>query len=283
MKKHQKQYSAAIFSLVLGLLGAALVFLYVRKGHPAPPRTVFLFLTIAALVAGAAECLVIRMPQYGIIPAADVFYYVVIAVGSPLFAGGAALVAAVIKAGCSLFSRDKKRGNGYFYLVQAPLTFFAGGLLYQRLAGPGNFAGGFYRSFTNLGALFVTAFLCLVIRHVLNAAYLAFLGQVRWSYVWRFQPRRIHLYLLTIIPISILIIITYQVNPLALALLAPPLALVYFSIKRYADLLYEAKSTMEILAEAIEARDPFMIDHGERGSPLLPGNRPADAASARAA
>ncbi len=259
-----KKKSAIIYTLTLGIFTVAVLFAHLSRGGRIEPRDGWLFLIVALIIAGTAECMIVRMPRYGVIPVADLVYYVAMALGTAVSSGAVALGAGVFKGVYSLVARRKDAGYGFFFLIQAPLTFFLGGLLFHSISLEGNFAGDFYRSFRNIGALFFTALFCLVARHIFNGAYLAFLEQVKWSYVWRFQPHRIQLYLLTIVPIAVLVIITYQVNPLALALLTPPLALVFFSIKRYADLLFEAKTAMEILAEAVEARDPHMVDHGDR-------------------
>ncbi|MFP4497612.1 MAG: HD-GYP domain-containing protein [Vulcanimicrobiota bacterium] len=221
----------------------------------------FLFLTVLAIIT---ECYSIKMPKYGLIPAADTFYYVLMITLGPLVAGIASATANCAKAVYEMGIKKQGVDLHVFNIFQVPLIFIISGLMFSYFYNSDTFFDGTKTTIINILLIIVISLFSIVLRNMLTTIHYILESKMPVSYLWQLDFSRIKIYLGTIPAIAVLIATTYQEVPWALFLLAMPLALVYVSIKRYSDLLNEVKSTMETLAEIIEARDPHMVDHAER-------------------
>jgi len=260
-----KKLPLIIYNAVV-LTALSILFYHFSREPVVPSSSQFpIWLLFSITVFSALlECWVIKLPKYGVIPAADTFYYVIMVTFGPVFLVLCVFFANAVKALYETVIKKQGLELHLFNMIQAPLTFMLGSLIYYKLSSPGYFFTSIEKAGINLLSLAVVAIFCVTFRNSLNTIHRFLEGEMPITYVWSVNIQRIRLYMTTIVPIAVLIIAIYEVSPFSLTLLLFPLALVYASIKRYSDLLYEVKSTLEILASSIEARDPQMIDHAQR-------------------
>lgn len=62
-------------------------------------------------------------------------------------------------------------------------------------------------------------------------------------------------------PVSLLIVILYTVEPLAIIILVLPLVLAHFSFENYITLWTETRTTIEVLADIVDKKDPYTSKH----------------------
>lgn len=72
------------------------------------------------------------------------------------------------------------------------------------------------------------------------------------------------LHFATLVPVSLLIVILYNVEPLSIIIAILPLAMAHFSFDNYITLRTETKATIEVLADTIDKRDSYTAQHSFR-------------------
>lgn len=72
------------------------------------------------------------------------------------------------------------------------------------------------------------------------------------------------LHFATLVPVSLLIVILYDYEPLSIIILVLPLAMAHFSFENYMTLRTETKNTIEVLANIIDKRDTYTSEHSLR-------------------
>lgn len=82
--------------------------------------------------------------------------------------------------------------------------------------------------------------------------------------VWRASFKDIYGQLLSLFPIGTLLIIVYHQNVWGLFLLLVPVYLAQYSFQAYRTLKTQSQRTMEMLARAVDQRDPYTYHHSER-------------------
>jgi len=68
----------------------------------------------------------------------------------------------------------------------------------------------------------------------------------------------------TLVPVSLLIVILYNYEPLSIMILLLPLTMAHFSFDNYMTLRTETKNTIEALADIIDKRDTYTAQHSFR-------------------
>lgn len=68
----------------------------------------------------------------------------------------------------------------------------------------------------------------------------------------------------TLVPVSLLIVILYNYEPLSILILLLPLTMAHFSFDNYMTLRTETKNTIEVLADIIDKRDAYTAQHSFR-------------------
>jgi len=74
----------------------------------------------------------------------------------------------------------------------------------------------------------------------------------------------IALFLVSLAPMSLLMAILYTNKPWSIILILPPLALAHNGFENYLKLRKQTRSTMELLADAVDKRDPYTASHSAR-------------------
>lgn len=72
------------------------------------------------------------------------------------------------------------------------------------------------------------------------------------------------LHFATLVPVSLLIIICYIVEPLSIIFVILPLAMAHFSFENYITLRTATQATIEVLADIIDKRDSYTAQHSYR-------------------
>lgn len=68
----------------------------------------------------------------------------------------------------------------------------------------------------------------------------------------------------SLVPVSLLIVILYDYEPLSIIILLLPLAMAHFSFENYMNLRTETRNTIEALADIIDQRDSYTSEHSQR-------------------
>lgn len=218
------------------------------------------FLILAVL----AELWVLRVPGYGVIAVGDSVFFAIIILFGPTVAALAALLAGIIRSLGRTAERSWQSGSRTVQVAQHVLSFGLAALVYHLLAYRGHvfFAG--WRTLQNLGALILCASFAFFFQNFLTTLHQILQKGYSFEYLKVVNWRGLKVYLGMIALMGLLMVSVFQVEPLGLLLLVPPLVVMYRSIKNYTDLLLEAKHTIESLADAVERRDPFTERHSER-------------------
>lgn len=72
------------------------------------------------------------------------------------------------------------------------------------------------------------------------------------------------LFLTSLAPMSLLMTILYTNEPWSIILILPPLALAHNGFENYLKLRKQTRSTIELLAEVVDRRDPYTASHSAR-------------------
>jgi HD-GYP domain-containing protein (c-di-GMP phosphodiesterase class II) len=72
------------------------------------------------------------------------------------------------------------------------------------------------------------------------------------------------LFLTSLAPLSLLMVILYINEPWSIILILPPLALAHNSFKNYLKLRQQTRTTIELLADVVDRRDPYTASHSFR-------------------
>jgi|LSQX01.3.fsa_nt_gb HD-GYP domain-containing protein (c-di-GMP phosphodiesterase class II) len=68
----------------------------------------------------------------------------------------------------------------------------------------------------------------------------------------------------SLVPVSLLIVILYNYEPVSIVILLLPLAMAHFSFENYMNLRTETRKTIEALADIIDQRDSYTAEHSQR-------------------
>lgn len=68
----------------------------------------------------------------------------------------------------------------------------------------------------------------------------------------------------SLVPVSLLIVILYDYEPLSIIILILPLAMAHLSFENYMNLRTETRNTIEALANIIDQRDSYTSEHSQR-------------------
>lgn len=199
------------------------------------------------------------IPHYGNIPMVAPIYYSAIILFGPPVTCLIIIISGLFKMIYSHFARTRNPLSILRETMYYLISFGIGGIIYAL-----NAKDQFF--FSNLGALhnlFVLVLSSLIVfflNHILSVAEKIFTGRINISNLFFINSRNLKVHLVMLLPLGLLIASVYSIEPKGLILLAP-VYIMYLSIKNYADILKEARLTIEDLAIAYESRDPFNKSH----------------------
>jgi len=143
------------------------------------------------------------------------------------------------------------------------LSIGLAGLVYQRVYNGSEFPLGSAR---NVTALLISMAICLIINTMTVSMIIALIDKQSPWRVWLANYEGILLQLLTLAPLGTLIAMAYSQTPhgLGVILLLLPLGAVYYSLRSYQQLHDQTMHTIEALADAVDRRDPYTLQHSLR-------------------
>lgn len=148
-----------------------------------------------------------------------------------------------------------------FNACNTVLPIFASGLAYRFLNGDSSVP---LATLNNALALFLAGLAYLAVNiGVVNTMVGLVEGHNPLDFA-RVSYRGFAFQLITLIPLGTLITIVYYQTPWGLALLLFPILLTQHSFKSYHRLRMESQKTIELLADAVDKRDPYTFQHSLR-------------------
>lgn len=72
------------------------------------------------------------------------------------------------------------------------------------------------------------------------------------------------LHFVTLMPVSLMIVILYSVEPLFIFIVILPLAVAHFTFENYFSLRVETRNTIEVLADIVDKKDSYTFEHSFR-------------------
>jgi len=138
-------------------------------------------------------------------------------------------------------------------------AFAAGGVIYRAQVSDPQFFSGIL-TFQKLAALIFSALIVFMILHILTSAEKIVTINLNIRYIWRINLRSLKVHMAMLLPLGLLTVSIFQIEPIGIILLVPAYTM-YHYIRNYAEILDEARSTIEDLALAFESRDPYSKSH----------------------
>jgi putative nucleotidyltransferase with HDIG domain len=148
-----------------------------------------------------------------------------------------------------------------FNIAQMVITFGAMGTLYRLLY---DGSADLLSSARNVFALLVLGGFYYVFNTGMVALIIAFANRISAAYVWKASYRGVAWHELTMVPLGAMIVILWQSNPLAIALMLLPLLVVRTSLMQSSALQLQTMETLLALADTIDQRDPTTYQHSQR-------------------
>ena len=154
----------------------------------------------------------------------------------------------------------RKWYNVTFNIAAYVLTVASAGLTYQ-LTNGGEIA---VSSSTNIPALSLAGIVYFVANSGLVAVVVALREKRDAWYVWTDMFRQAAPQYLALILLGVLTAMVYRYALWAIALIALPVVIVYYSLNTSQALRVQTKEAIEALADTIDSRDPYTFRHSQR-------------------
>jgi len=150
-----------------------------------------------------------------------------------------------------------------FNSANSVLSIGLAGLAYQSTYNGSEFP---LASARNVIALLLSMTVCLIVNTMTVSTIIALIDRQSPWRVWLTNNEGVLLQLLTLAPLGTLIAVVYSQTPhgLGLILLLLPLGAVYYSLRGYQQLHDQTIRTIEALADAVDKRDPYTLQHSLR-------------------
>ncbi len=251
--------SARLFVWFIVLSGAATLLLVTPSIPFDKPHSLATSI-ILTLMLGIVDVYRVHLPFYG----AEVSVSLAIAFGMLLLFGpGVACWAAAIVAYLADLYLNKPWYKAFFNSANYILPLGLASLVYQSVYDGSGFILGSVR---NVLALLLAMTICLVVNTLAVSIILGLLNQQSPWRVWWANHQGVLLQLLTLAPLGTLIAVVYSQTPygLGVTLLLLPLGAVYYSLRSYEQLRDQTIRTIEALADAVDRRDPYTLEHSLR-------------------
>lgn len=257
------QIPARIYIMVIVLAGGCAALLGIAAPHVWAPRVTSSSIFLAVILIGlivAADFLDTDLPlasvRITVSVASSLCFASAISLGpslGALVAGVGALTVEVVQRRPAI----KLSVN----VVNYVLSTFLAGWAYSSLA---NLRETPISSTTNIAATVVAA----MVFNVVNSGVIAIIlsqvvGTTPWR-MWRSNIRGVAFESLTLPTLGAMVPVLYQQNPVGVLLVVIPLLGPYLSFKRYGQIHQETRSTIELLADMLDRRDPYTAEHSKR-------------------
>lgn len=255
------------FTIILTVTGAILLYLiyHYRLSFSLNPSTTNMPQNIGIFILSALASITniwfLDVPHYGRIPMAAPVYYAAVILFGPPVTSIIILLSGLAKTVYALISKFGKIFDIYRETVGFIISFGTGGIIYAL-----NIKGSFFLSGTdtlrNIFVLILSSLIIFLLNHILSVSERIIINKINISNLFVINSRSIKVHMVMLLPLGLLVATIFSIEPKALILLAP-VYIMYLSMKNYAEVLKEARLTIEDLAIAYESRDPYNKSHSQ--------------------
>jgi HD-GYP domain-containing protein (c-di-GMP phosphodiesterase class II) len=254
---NEKNYTFLL--LMAGLVVVLLLYIPWRLIAPATPFPptggILIFLAMAAM----ANMWVLDIPRYGrILMVVPIYYASVLALG-PLATAGIIVTSGFLKMTYALWKNRREVPSILRETMWFIISFSIGSTIYASAFTDHLFITKIVPLEKVLGLL-LCALVVFMFLHMAGIFERIFTSGLTLRYLLRINVRSIKVHMAMLVPLGLLIETIYRIEPAGLVLLVP-VYFMYISLRDYADILKEARATIEDLAIAFESRDPFTRSH----------------------
>lgn len=243
---------AGVYQLIINLLGLYLIYIAI-SGWTSDMLWVYIFWL---LFSTAAELKPISMPNNDQLTVSfAVHISAQILFGLPL----AILSSTVANIVTDIIGRRGWK-KMLFNVSQYAITIYCSWYVYQLLSpghGPLDLKSDFF-------AMVLSCLTYVIVNFLLVSTVISLSQGTRWLRQLTNDVKLEMIHFATLVPVSLLIVILYNYEPLSIAILLLPLAMAHFSFDNYMTLRTETKNTIEVLADIIDKRDAYTAQHSFR-------------------
>jgi len=156
-----------------------------------------------------------------------------------------------------------KRGwqKNIFNCSQYSISIFAAGTIYSKLSPQ---TKEIFVINEHIIPFVFTAFTDIVFNFLLVAIIVALSYKIPLFSVIKKDLGMVALFLFSLAPMSLLIVVLYTNEPWSVILILPPLALAHNGFENYLKLRKQARTTIELLADVVDRRDTYTASHSSR-------------------
>jgi len=201
----------------------------------------------------------LKMLRYGAVMMNIPVYYCTTLLFGPSITGIIIVTAGALKA----FYCSRIRKEQFLITMRETLyllpAFAVGGVLYRTQVSDPQFFSGI-TTFQKFSALIFSALIVFMMLHILTCVEKIVTMHLNIRYILRINLRDLKVHIAMLLPLGLLAVSIFQIEPIGLILLIPVYTM-YHYIRNYAEILDEARSTIEDLALAFESRDPYSKSH----------------------
>jgi len=253
----EKNYTFLL--LIAGLMSVLLLYIPEHMVPVAAPFPSWKGLFVFFLMAAMANMWALEIPRYGRILMVVSVYYASIIVFSPLLTAGIIMAAGFLKMAIAMVRNRKEVPSILRETMWFIISFAIGGTLYLWIMdGLRSYTG--MKGFAEVAGLILCSLAVFLFLHMSGVFERIFSSGLTLRYLLRINVRSIKVHMAMLVPLGLLIEVIYRIKPAGLVLLVP-VYFMYISLRDYADILKEARATIEDLAIAFESRDPFTKSH----------------------
>ena len=170
---------------------------------------------------------------------------------------------AIAGIGSALADLIGKRGwdKMLFNAAQYSITLLATGLVYNFFSPTGT-------AITSINDYIIpfifAALTYILVNFTLVSVIVSLSNRIHLLDVIKMDLGMMGLFLASLAPMGFLMTILYTTEPWSVVLILPPLALAHNGFKNYLQLRSQTKTTIELLAEVVDNRDPYTAMHSHR-------------------
>lgn len=249
---------AGIYQLVINCLGLFIIFRAICQatlGWEPDMLWVFIFCLVFST---ATEMKPINMPNNDLLTISfAVHISVLILFGLPM---------AVLSCTIANIITDIIGRRGWqkvlFNISQYAITIYCSWFMYHLVrtnTGPVDFKSDFW-------ALVLSCLVYVIVNFILVTTIISLSQGINWLRQLTSDIKLEVIHFAALVPVSLLIVILYTYEPLAIIILVLPLAMAHFSFDNYITLRTETRKTIEALADIIDQRDAYTAQHSSRVS-----------------
>ena len=147
-----------------------------------------------------------------------------------------------------------------FNVSQYAITIYLSAMVYQYFAAD----LGHLNLHQNILAMLLSCLTYVIINYVIVSIIVSITQEARFIKVLTRDVKLELLHFCSLVPVSILIVILYSVEPWSVLIVLLPLGVAQYSFENYITLRTQTKTTFEVLADIVDKRDAYTAEHSLR-------------------